>query len=134
MLIKMAQLDQVIGPYVVIYNNTNNDLWLYGDMANNPVVNVGDYVNPGDLIGKEGNPSGTSSTGLHLHLEKENQIDGVFKYGYANSIDPVSDTGITNVVDSTIYLYMQTPPEPSITKKKRYNFILFNKRNRNLYR
>lgn len=126
---------QVIGPYVIVYNSSNNDLWLYGDLGNNPVVSVGDNVSIGSQIGVEGNPSGTASTGLHVHLEKENQADGVFKYGYANSIDPTTGTGITNATDGTIYIYNgtpipPTPPTPTIERKK-FPWFLIAKKLRN---
>ena len=53
---------QDIGPYVIVRNSTNNDLWLYGDLGQNPVVSVGDVIPQGAQIGVEGNPASTSST------------------------------------------------------------------------
>ena len=62
------------GALCIVWNTDNNDLWLYGDLSDNTVmVNVGDRVLQGQQISIEGNPSGTASTGLHVHLEKENQ-------------------------------------------------------------
>lgn len=105
------------GALCIVWNQDNNDLWLYGDLSDNTVmVNVGDRVLQGQQISIEGNPSGTASTGLHVHLEKENQSDGVFKFGYSNSIDPTTGTGIDNVVNySNVYIYDGTPvpPEPT---------------------
>ena len=125
---------QVIGPYVIVRNSTNNDLWLYGDLGQNPVVSVGDVISQGSQIGVEGNPASTSSTGLHVHLEKENQADGVFKYGYANSIDPTSGTGIVNATDGTIYIYdgtiPPTPPTPTMERGK-FPWFLIAKKLRN---
>lgn len=117
------------GALCIVWNTDNNDLWLYGDLSDNTVlVNEGDRVLQGQQISIEGNPSGTASTGLHVHLEKENQSDGVFKFGYSNSIDPTTGTGIDNVVNySNVYIYDGTPipPEPtpsgsSGTKKWHY--------------
>lgn len=103
------------GALCIVWNTDNNDLWLYGDLSDNTVmVNVGDRVLQGQQISIEGNPSGTASTGLHVHLEKENQSDGIFKFGYANSIDPTTGTGIENVVNySNVYIYDGTPVPPT---------------------
>ena len=105
------------GALCIVWNQANNDLWLYGDLSDNTVmVNVGDRVLQGQQISIEGNPSGTASTGLHVHLEKENQSDGVFKFGYANSIDPTTGTGIENVVNyANVYIYDGTPVPPGPT-------------------
>ena len=111
------------GALVIIWNTSNNDLWLYGDLGDNSIpVSVGDQVTRGQRIGIEGNPAGTASTGLHVHVEKENQSDGRFKFGYANSINPTTGTGIKNEVYRTsgeIYLYNPLVPPTPITKKKR---------------
>ena len=126
------------GPYVIIWNQSNNDLWLYGDMGNNPSVSLGQQILQGQQIGVEGNPSGTSSTGLHVHLEKENQSDGIFKYGYSNSIDPTIGTGIYNEVyssDGRIYIYDGTPVPPTPpteeVKRKKFKWVLYANRFRN---
>ena len=137
MLILTDTQVQVIGPYVIVRNSTNNDLWLYGDLGQNPVVSVGDVISQGAQIGVEGNPASTSSTGLHVHLEKENQADGAFKYGYANSIDPTAGTGIVNATDGTIYIYdgtipptPPTPPTPTMARGK-FPWFLIAKKLRN---
>ena len=117
------------GALCIVWNTDNNDLWLYGDLSDNTVlVNVGDRVLQGQQISIEGNPSGTASTGLHVHLEKENQADGVFKFGYANSIDPTTGTGIENVVNySNVYIYDGTPVPPTPVKSKK-NWWKFRKK------
>lgn len=82
------------GALCIVWDTATNDLWLYGDLSDNTVlVNVGDTVQQGQQISFEGNPSGTASTGLHVHMEKENQSDGIFKFGYNNSIDPTTRNG-----------------------------------------
>lgn len=117
------------GALCIVWNQANNDLWLYGDLSDNTVmVNVGDRVLQGQQISIEGNPSGTASTGLHVHLEKENQSDGVFKFGYANSIDPTTGTGIENVVNySNVYIYDGTPvppgPTPGSNSNKKWQYL-----------
>jgi murein DD-endopeptidase MepM/ murein hydrolase activator NlpD len=105
------------GPYVIIYNPTNNDLWLFGDMDSNIVVTQGQNILQGQQIGYEGNPSGTASTGLHVHMEKENHGNNTWLGGYQNSVDPTAGTGIKNVkysVEYIVYIYDGTPvpPEP----------------------
>ena len=123
------------GALCIVWNQTNNDLWLYGDLSDNTVlVNVGDHVVQGQQISFEGNPSGTASTGLHVHLEKENQSDGVFKFGYANSIDPTTGTGMINVVDyQNVYIYDGTPvppTPPTIDEKKKFPWFLYHRKRR----
>ena len=105
------------GPYCIIYNPSNNDLWLFGDMDSNIVVTQGQTILQGQQIGYEGNPSGTASTGLHVHMEKENHGNNTWLGGYQNSVDPTAGTGIRNVkysVEYIVYIYDGTPvpPEP----------------------
>lgn len=125
-VIRVDQTDQRTGygALCIIRNLENNDLWLYGDLSDNSViVNVGDTITQGQQISWEGNPAGTASTGLHVHIEKENQLDGVFKFGYANSIDPTEGTGINNVVSyTTQYIYNGTPPTPPTPQRKKHKF------------
>ena len=123
------------GALCIIWNQTNNDLWLYGDLGDLTVVPyVGQQVQQGTLIGLEGNPSGTASTGLHVHLEKENQSDGVFKFGYNNSIDPTAGTGIQTVVYTTsgdTYIFDGTPVPPTTSEKKKFPWVLYARKLRN---
>lgn len=125
------------GALCIVWDTDTNDLWLYGDLSDNTVmVNVGDRVLQGQQISIEGNPSGTASTGLHVHLEKENQSDGVFKFGYNNSIDPTTGTGIQNVVNyNNVYIYDGTPVPPTPIREKIRKFpwyIIARKKRRKL--
>ena len=130
-VIRVDQTDQGTGygAMCIVWNHDNNDLWLYGDLSDNMVVAVlGQTIQQGQMIGYEGNPSGTASTGLHVHLEKENQPDGIFKFGYVNSINPVSGTGIQNVVYSTsgdTYIYDGTPVPPTLSKQNKFPWVLY---------
>lgn len=130
---RVDQTDQGTGygAMAIIWNQQNNDLWLYGDLGDNSVVlTVGQTVVQGQQVGVEGNPSGTASTGLHVHLEKENQSDGIFKFGYNNSIDPTTGTGILNEVYTTsdeYYIYDGTPIPPTQTISKKFNWPVFTK-------
>ena len=45
------------GPYVIVYNPSNNDLWLYGDLDSNRTVTQGQVITQGTQIGYEGNPA-----------------------------------------------------------------------------
>lgn len=130
---RVDQTDQGTGygAMAIIWNQQNNDLWLYGDLGDNSVLlTVGQTVQQGQQVGVEGNPGGTASTGLHVHLEKENQSDGVFKFGYNNSIDPTTGTGILNEVYTTsdeYYIYDGTPVPPTQTISKKFNWPVFTK-------
>ena len=130
---RVDQTDQGTGygAMCIIWNTQNNDLWLYGDLGDNSIpLTVGQTVQQGQQVGIEGNPAGTASTGLHVHLEKENQSDGVFKFGYNNSIDPTTGTGIQNVVYTTsgdTYIYDGTPVPPTQTIEKKFKWSVFTK-------
>lgn len=130
---RVDQTDQGTGygAMCIIWNTQNNDLWLYGDLGDNSIpLTVGQTVQQGQQVGVEGNPSGTASTGLHVHLEKENQSDGIFKFGYNNSIDPTTGTGIQNIVYTTsgeTYIYDGTPVPPTQTIEKKFKWSVFTK-------
>ena len=124
------------GALVIIWNQQNNDLWLYGDLGDNSIpLTVGQTVQQGQQVGVEGNPGGTPSTGLHVHLEKENQSDGIFKFGYNNSIDPTTGTGIQNVVYTTsgdTYIYDGTPVPSGGDNKSSQRWFMQKKRKINI--
>lgn len=135
---RVDQTDQGTGygALCIVFDQPTCDLWLYGDLGDNTVaVNTGDSVQQGQLIGYEGNPGGTASTGLHVHLEKENQADGIFKFGYANSINPTTGTGILNEVYTTsgeTYIYYgATPPPMEGIKNKKFPWVLLARKIRN---
>lgn len=135
---RVDQTDQGTGygAMCIIWNQSNNDLWLYGDLGDNSIpLTVGQTVQQGQQVGVEGNPSGTASTGLHVHLEKENQSDGIFKFGYNNSIDPTTGTGILNEVYTTsdeYYIYDGTPVPPSGDNKSSQRWFMQKKRKINI--
>ena len=131
-VVRVDQTDQGTGygAMCIVWDLTTKDMWLYGDLGDNSIqVSVGDIIQMGTQIGVEGDPSGTASSGLHVHVEKENRPDGVFQFGYINSIDPTTGTGITNAVDGTIYIYYGTiPPTPTERKKKRFPWPIYAKK------
>lgn len=108
------------GPNIIIQEDSGRT-WLYGDLETFTNWNVGDRIKAGDLISKEGNPSGTGSTGNHVHVELEMLTKGQsFKYGFDNSSDPTPILGIENVVNQTAYIYTgETPEPPTVLVKKR---------------
>lgn len=134
---RVDQTDQGTGygAMCIIWNQSNNDLWLYGDLGDNSIpLTVGQNVVQGTQVGIEGNPTGTASTGLHVHLEKENQSDGIFKFGYNNSIDPTTGTGILNEVYTTsdeYYIFDGTPVPPTKAEKKRFPWVIYANKLRN---
>ena len=135
---RVDQTDQGTGygAMCIIWNQSNNDLWLYGDLGDNSIpLTVGQTVQQGQQVGVEGNPAGTASTGLHVHLEKENQSDGIFKFGYTNSIDPTTGTGILNEVytaSDEYYIYDGTPVPPSGDNKSSQRWFMQKKRKINI--
>lgn len=134
---RVDQTDQGTGygAMCIIWNQSNNDLWLYGDLGDNSIpLSVGQNVVQGTQVGVEGNPTGTASTGLHVHLEKENQSDGIFKFGYNNSIDPTTGTGILNEVYTTsdeYYIFDGTPVPPTRAEKKKFPWVIYANKLRN---
>lgn len=130
---RVDQTDQTgYGAIAIVWNQSTNNIWLYGDLSDNSVlVSEGQHIVRGQQISIEGNPSGTASTGLHVHLEKENEPDGEFKFGYINSIDPTTGTGIPNVVSSTEYIYESQPVPPTppfILKRNNFPWSIFTKK------
>ena len=117
------------GPYIIIQED-NGRTWLYGDLEKFSNYKVGDVIEQFALISTEGNPSGTSSTGLHVHVELEMLSKGqAFKYGYNNSSNPCPIMGFPNSKNGVQYIFNgeipkpEPEPEPEIkTKRKRKGF------------
>ena len=108
---------EAIGPNIIIQEDSGRT-WLYGDLEEFTNWSVGDRIKKGDLISQEGNPSGTGSTGNHVHVELEMLTKGEsFKYGFDNSENPCPILGIENVVNQTAYIYSGTVPPAKRIKK-----------------
>lgn len=114
---------QGYGAYVVIDGDDSNS-FLYGDLQDNLQVSEGDTVTQGTLLGYCGNPEGTTSTGLHVHVEYQRNTPFVM-FGVMN--DPTEYMGIENVEGAGPYFFDGTPvtPEPSDEKSKKKNFPFF---------
>ena len=114
------------GPYIII-QSLDGTTWLYGDLS--PISNfqVGDFVYQGQFISTEGNPSGTSSTGLHVHVELELLNFGdSFLYGYSNSSNPNIPLGLPNTISGPyIYNGQPIPPTPTTETKKKFPWFLY---------
>ena len=74
-----------MGFYVIISHNINGQRvdTLYGHLAYNPMVSVGDVVHQGQQIGNKGNTG--NSFGDHLHFEVH---PGGFSWGANRGVDP----------------------------------------------
>lgn len=106
----------VIGPFIII-QSLDGDTWLYGDLEVFSGFSVGDTVQQGQLISREGNPSGTGSTGYHVHIELEKLNYGdPFLYGYSNSSNPCIPLGLPNTISGP-YIYDGTPVPPILKKQ-----------------
>lgn len=114
MLMDKEQMDQAIGPNIII-QSLDGTTWLYGDLSPFSGISTGDFIRQGQYIAQEGNPAGTGSTGLHVHVELEmlNYGDS-FRYGYANSSNPCTPLGLPNQIGGP-YIYDGSP----IIKKKK---------------
>ena len=120
------------GPYIII-QSLDGTTWLYGDLSPISGYSVGDHVLQGQQIGLEGNPSGTGSTGYHVHIELEMLTYGQsFRYGYANSSDPATPLGLPNQIGGP-YIYDGTPIPPTPTEiiKKKFPWVIYARKLRN---
>lgn len=137
-IVKAVTSNAGYGPYVIIYNPVNHDLWLFGDMDETRTVTEGQTVVQGQQIGYEGNPAGTASTGLHIHMERENHGNDTWLGGYSNSVDPLVGTGIQNIKyteEYIVYIYDGTPIPPGPTPSEDDNskkWFKFKKRKANI--
>lgn len=127
---------EAIGPNIIIQEDSGRT-WLYGDLEEFSSWSIGDRIKKGDLISKEGNPTGTSSTGNHVHVELEMLSKGEsFKYGFNNSENPCPILGIENTVNKKAYIYTgivpPEPPGPTPTKKtNKFKWVLYANKIRN---
>ena len=118
------------GPYLII-QSLDGTTWLYGDLSPFSGFITGQTIMEGQLLATEGNPSGTASTGYHVHIELEMLTYGqAFKYGYANSSDPATPLGLPNA-EGGPYIYIPLPPTPSTTKRNKFPWVLYARKLRN---
>lgn len=96
-------------------------------------LDVGDIVANGELVGFEGTSG--HSTGVHLHLEMQDlsSSNWVFQADLSKYLNPADFLGIPNVQGISCIYEEVVPPEPTIKKKHKFNFILFNKRRKYFY-
>lgn len=118
------------GPYIII-QSLDGTTWLYGDLENFTPFTLGQTLLQGEYISKEGNPTGTSSTGYHVHVELELLNYGEsFKYGYNNSSNPCIPLGLPNQAGGPyIYNGSPVPPTPTqVLKKKKFPWFIYAKK------
>lgn len=114
------------GPYIII-QSLDGTTWLYGDLSPFTPFTLGETLQQGQYIAQEGNPAGTSSTGLHVHIELELLTYGEsFKYGYNNSSNPCIPLGLPNQTGGP-YIYDGTPipPTPVYIIKKKFPWFIY---------
>lgn len=128
--------DSSQGNWVVIYDNNPSSPFYgyatrYMHLAQSVLYPVGTSVRAGQFVAMEGTTG--QSTGIHLHVEMQdlNRWGGQWHWSYTKTdyLDPTAFMGIENV-DNTQWIYDGTPYNPSIINKRRYNFVLFNRRRR----
>lgn len=126
------------GNYLIMKDGTTGMGFLYGHLRDVPLVSVGDSVRIGQQVGIEGTTG--SSTGIHLHLEMQDisEHDWIYRAPKEVYTNPADFMGIPNVEGITVY-YDGTPlppgPQPGPTgetKKRRFKFVLFERRRRSL--
>ena len=123
------------GPNIII-QSPDGTTWLYGDLSEFMPFTIGQTIQQGQYLAQEGNPSGTGSTGYHVHIELEMLNYGEsFKYGYNNSSDPCTPLGLPNVTGGPYIYDGTTPPTPPvppvIRKRKKFPWAVFTKIIRN---
>lgn len=117
------------GPYLII-QSADGTTWLYGDLSPFTPFILNSTINQGQYLAKEGNPTGTGSTGYHVHIELEMLTYGEsFKYGYENSSDPATPLGLPNQ-EGGPYIYEGTPipPSPIGAINNKFPWILYARR------
>ena len=109
------------GPNIII-QCLDGMTWLYGDLSPFSGFSIGDHVLQGQYIATEGNPTGTSSTGYHVHIELEYlQFGQAFLYGYENSSDPRYSIRVTESRRWAIHIlwYTDTTNTTNAREKKK---------------
>lgn len=124
------------GNYLIIKNDDNLTAFLYAHLETIQPLSVGDRVTMGEWIATEGSTG--YSTGLHLHLEYQNLVNGQWNYStdINDYLNPCTYMGIDNIY-GTAWIYNgvipPTPPYPENRKKHKFPwFIYFRKRRENL--
>lgn len=112
---------------MVIVVDDNNVGHLFAHFRDKALVNIGDRVSKGQLLGYEGTTG--QSSGIHLHWEMQKIIGGVWQYQQPISryLNPSEFMNIPNQYGITgIYIPGEPPsPIPTFRKRKGFNFVLF---------
>lgn len=109
----------------------------YMHLANAPDVSVGDNVVKGQKVGDEGTTG--SSSGIHLHLVMQNlnrfNNQWYFSDNESDYINPCDYMGIDNIKNSWwIYDGTPVPPTPTITRKKKFPWVIYQNKLRKKFR
>ncbi len=103
----LSKIGDGYGRYVIVRSRSGSS-FLYGDLDDTVYVNVGDVIEEGQQIGNAGNPSGTTSTGLHVHIEMQDITNHSWNYNWNSGYfeNPCDFMGINNIVSySQYYIY-----------------------------
>lgn len=104
--------------YYLIIKDENGLGFLYGHLAEESPLNVGDTVKIGDFIGYEGTTG--SSTGVHLHIEIQDisQSEWDFNADITKYQNPADFMGFPNEKGISV-IYYGTPIPPTPKRKNR---------------
>lgn len=123
------------GNVVIVEDDTTHMGFLFAHL-NSRSVNLGDHVVTGQPIGMEGSTG--DSTGMHLHLEMQDLTNHAWQYRAPKEVytNPAEWMGIPNVEGTECY-YNGTPipptPPPVISgKKKKFKWVLYARKLRNM--
>lgn len=127
----LSKIGDGYGPYLIIKSESGSS-YLYGDLDSDILVKVGDRVLQGEQIGYTGNPVGTTSTGLHVHMEQQNITNHNWSYDWNSGYfeNPCETMGIPNIVNRVPYIYYGTPvpPKPQQINKTKFKWVLYARR------
>lgn len=122
------------GNYIVMKDKTTGMGFLYAHLNEPSMLNVGDEVLIGQLVGYEGTTG--NSSGIHLHIEMQDisQHSWIFGADKSYYTNPAEFMGFPNVEDISI-IYYGTPitptPTPSTKKRSKFKWVLYAKKLRN---
>lgn len=123
------------GYYIIMKDYETGMGFLYAHLNEPSMLNVGESVQIGQIVGYEGTTG--SSTGIHLHIEMQDLTSHSWIFGADKSYysNPAEFMGFPNVEGiSVIYYGVPLPPEPptpTIRRKNHFNWVLYTNKLRN---
>lgn len=125
------------GNYIVVKGD-NGYAFLYQHMESPTPLSVGDKVQIGQFVGREGTTGNV--TGLHLHMEMQNLSSGrdwYFGNDISYYINPAEYMGFPNITGISVF-YNGTPidpqpPEPDTKSKNSIKWLKYKMRKINIF-